>query len=341
MRCFIFIFLCAWAFGDSTILCLSDKNTAESSFLENDVHIHRTFHMTESSDSSSLVEDCDVNGATNSWESLPPKVKKEKFIVLSDNKWACSSLVVEGFRGWRNRKRGTAAMQASHTSTGWCLIRLCCLSKGTVEENTRAPGASASTAPRLEFHLLNVLLFTVLSRSPSLISTCFFFFAPDRCHVPPVTKRKERERTERWRWEGTRNARAERRGGWRQLSHLICSKIQKHAMWKHIHIVVCEPLEEQKCWGEQKEKTERWNARCTFFTRRCLFDCDPHLSLGMNTNEQKSRLESSARLICLRPSAAFVAALKCKFDEASHKTRYVYTCRKKLQQHEMSKKNAS
>lgn len=176
MRCFIFIYVRELSATQPFFACQTKTQQNPPFWKMTFIYIDRTFHMTESSDSSSLVEDCDVNGATNSWESLPPKVKKEKFIVLSDNKWACSSLVVEGFRGWRNRKRGTAAMQASHTSTGWCLIRLCCLSKGTVEENTRAPGASASTAPRLEFHLLNVLLFTVLSRSPSLISTRFFFF---------------------------------------------------------------------------------------------------------------------------------------------------------------------
>ncbi|KAB5571005.1 hypothetical protein PHYPO_G00219950 [Pangasianodon hypophthalmus] len=100
---------------------------------------------------------------------------RESTSLNQRHSWTC----IERLTGMKDEKRGAAAVQASHTSTGSRLIRLCCLSKGTVEENTRAPGVSASTAPRLEFHLLNVLLFTVLSRSPSLISTCSFLLTTD------------------------------------------------------------------------------------------------------------------------------------------------------------------
>lgn len=201
----------------------------------------------------------------NSWKSRPPKVKKGKFIVLSDNKWACSSLLVEGFWGWRNENRGTAAMQSSHTSTGSRLIRLCCSSKGTVEENTRALGAPVPTAPRLEFHLLNVLLFTVLSRSPSLISTCsfFFFLLPTDAAFHLWQREKKRERMEGWRWEGTRNARAEGR-----MKAIVTSDLQQdpetHDVEAHTRCGVWA-FERRKCWGELREKRKRWNERCTFF----------------------------------------------------------------------------
>lgn len=132
--------------------------------------------------------------------------------------------------------------------------------------------------------------------------------------------RRDLERQSEWEDEGNCHIWSTARSRDRQCGST--NSLWCVGLWKK---KVLERTERKEKEMKQKTRVFPQEDGCLIATHIC--PCE----LIQTSSTLMSRCMS--RLVCLRPSPAFVTALKCKFDKASYKTRSVYTRARKLQQH--------